>query len=184
MKLYQISAREADYGSLELFNTQALIDSMGFSQYRKLRASQSSIADIWPDSYGCFYDMFSTQSKEIASRPDVYIWMGVFLVLSAKAKDILNPLLRLFGEHLPFECGGKTYYVFSVHTIIEGKSDASDQLVFEANKVGTHKLFKTNSDSFSHLYCTDEFQSEVVKNKLVGIDFSVNLSISKSNIAI
>lgn len=188
MKLFKIIPNTVDFGGLEIFNTEELLKNLGVVRYRKLRSVQSSILDVWPNGHGGFYNMYSEDAEEITSIPDVYLWMNVFLVLSPKAKEILNPLLTIFGEFLPFECNGEIYFIFAVHSLIEPDTSNSEalinngvyagisSLVFKSEVVGSHILFKTSFDRFSHLYCTEQFRNAVESNFLTGLSFSTNLS--------
>jgi hypothetical protein len=188
VKLFKIIPSTIDFGTLEIFNTEELLKNLGVVRYRKLRSVQSSIVDVWPKSHGGFYNMYSADAEEISSVPDVYIWMNVFLVLSPKAKEILSPLLTIFGEFLPFECNEKIYFIFVVHSLIEPDTSESEvlinnevyagisSLVFKSEIVGSHILFKTSFDRFSHLYCTEKFRNVVETNFLTGISFSTDLS--------
>lgn len=188
MKVYKVSLDSSTYGSLEIFNTKELMAAFGIVKYRKLRSTQESIADKWPQSHGGFYDLFSEKAEEISESPDVYLWMNVFLVLSLKAKNILSPLLEIFGEFLPFECAGEEYYIFSVYSMIEPDPTKSatiskdgvyagiSSLSFKPETIGTHVIFKSAFDRFNHLYCTEKFKSIIEFNKLTGLTFSTKLT--------
>ncbi|WP_444893711.1 imm11 family protein [Microbulbifer sp. TRSA001] len=188
MKLYKISSDSSKYGSVETFNTKELMSAFGIVKYRKIRSIQQSISDKWPKSHGGFYEMFSEEARELSKIPDVYLWMNVFLMVSKKAKDVLSPLLDIFGEFLPFECNGDEYFIFSVYSVIEPDPSKSkillndgiyagiSSLSFKPETIGTHILFKTSFDRFSYLYCTDKFKDIIESNELTGLHFSTDLS--------
>lgn len=189
MKIYKLTADVAQYGSLEIFNTEELITAFGVVKYRKLRSVQTSIADKWPKSHGGFYDMYSQEAQPLSRSPDVYLWMNVFLMLSPRAMEVLHPLLHLMGEFLTFECDDQEYYLFAAHNVVEPDLSQShpisdDQggyggvasLAFKASSIGTQILFKTNFDRFSHLYCTEQFKRTIDSAKLKGLLLSSDLS--------
>lgn len=185
MKIYRLDRITEEYGSLEI-NSRILIDAFGKFAYKGLHKSTQSIASKWPSCSGAYYDMYSLETKEITDIPDIYLWHRSFLVLSAKAKELLETTLGVFGEFLSFKHHGIEHFLFSSFSLIEADKDKSESLVeggltigikslvFPPENIGTHPLFKSNFDRCNNLYCT-----ETVKNKLLNSDLTLGVTFSE-----
>lgn len=188
MNIYRLERMKDDFGMLEL-NAPAIAEVFGDLGFEDLRESLGSVADDWPVTTGVFYELFSTDVKEIQLAPDVYVWNGCFLSLSPKAKDKLGSLLAPFGEFLTFLYRGETHYLFSCHHQVAADPKKSEELIengdpmgikslaFPSESIGTCPLFKTEFDYYDHLYCTDTFKKAALSHDLVvGVSFEADLS--------
>jgi len=131
---------------------------------------------------------FESESKNNAV-PDISVWNSSCLVLSAKAKDVLKPMLSNIGEFLPLEGG---YVVFNCVDSIAGDAIDASKSAFEIDaedsmhipKVLTlldHKiegkiLFKPGFAHNSFLICQSNFKKAVEEHQLGGVVFEENLA--------
>ncbi len=188
MNIYRIDPITEEFGLLEL-NSKAITEVFGDLGYDDLRELEDSVADEWPQCSGAFYDMYSEVAGEITNTPDIYIWNGCFLALSAQAKLKLESKLKIFGEFLPFNCRGENHYLFSSYSIVDEDPATSEELIengapmgikslsFPAEDVGTKPIFKTEFDNFDHLYCSESFKETLLNSGLtLGATFSSDLS--------
>lgn len=188
MKFYRLQAMNSLFGQLEV-DSMELMDAYGYNAFDDLRKSTASIKSKWPECYGIFYDMTTTDSKVIEDEPDLYIWNESFLMLSTKAKEAIGGLLEPFGEFLVAKnAKQQDIYLFQVQSNIEpteersslhfnnGVPDGVEALEFDAASVGTNPVFKTSFDGCMNLYCSERFKNAVVASSLNGVAFNDSLS--------
>lgn len=106
MKLYRLTRCLDQYGLLT-FNGDHLLEILGRRVFRSLRSTTQSISETWPEIHGWFDAVEG--NVEITDRPDLYLWNDTILVLSPKARSVLNDQLKNLGEFLPFDCGGSVF---------------------------------------------------------------------------
>ncbi|MDN3638777.1 hypothetical protein QWY82_08155 [Simiduia curdlanivorans] len=131
---------------------------------------------------------FESDSKTNAV-PDISVWNSSCLVLSTKAKSVLEPMLANIGEFLLLE---DEFFVFNCLESIAGDAvdgskstfeiDAEDSmhipkaLTLLADKVAGKVLFKPGFAHNSFLLCDSAFKDVVEKHELGGVVFEGNLA--------
>jgi len=122
-----------------------------------------------------------------ATIPDISCWIGATLILSSKAYNILNPLLGSYGEFLPVQCYGDTFYIYNCLTL--GKVDELQskqrffesevigviKLTFETNDISSKPIFKTTYTNCLDIFCNQNIKNIVQENELTGVIFSEDL---------
>ena len=131
---------------------------------------------------------FESDSKN-NSVPDISVWNSSCLVLSSKAKEVLEPMLASIGEFLPLE---DNFFVFNcldsiAGDAIDGSQSAFDidteesmhipkKLILLDDKIAGKVLFKPGFAHNSFLLCDSAFKDVVVKHHLGGVAFEENLA--------
>lgn len=122
-----------------------------------------------------------------ATIPDISCWIGATLILSPRAYSILNPLIHSYGEFLPVQCYGETFYIFNCLTLgkvnesqseqrfFEGEVVGINKLIFEANDISDKPIFKTTYTNCLDVFCDENIKNTVQQNKLTGVIFNTNL---------
>ncbi|MES2674436.1 MAG: hypothetical protein V4660_09350 [Pseudomonadota bacterium] len=126
------------------------------------------------------------KSKKI---PDIALWGGMNLIISEKAKQILNDVLKDNGEYYPLVGPCKNYWFYNPikrlgNEVInlektkslyfdDGSWDKLENLVFksDAEKI-VPALFTLEIDRGVRLYCNSDFKEKVEKQGITGIWFS------------
>ena len=132
--------------------------------------------------------IFDSDSKK-NSIPDISVWNYSCLILSAKAKHILEPTLKDKGEFLPLNNG---YSLFNCldsiggETIDQSKSrfnlESEDsihipkELTLLPDTIKGKQLFKPGFAHNSFLLCNSEFKQLADENNLGGVVFEENLA--------
>ena len=185
MKLYRLVEDGERYGTL-VFDGDLLRESLGWKVMLKLSSLTTDIADKWPQINGWFHSLY--EDKGIDDKPDVFVTAYAWLVLSSKARALLEPVLYKAGEFLPFDCDGEAYYLLVPHVIIpvdenlseynfvDGDHRGTKKVVFRPEEVGVHTLFKTDFDYHLNLFCSEKFKSLVEMHKLTGVHFDEQLA--------
>lgn len=122
-------------------------------------------------------------------KPDISVWNYSCLVLSAKAKAALEPLLKEVGEFLPLADG---FWLFNCLDSVGGEVvnheksrfqvEAAEsvhiprELFLKEDKIVSKVLFKPGFSHNSFLLCTDTFKTAVDKNGLAGVVFEKDLA--------
>ncbi len=136
----------------------------------------------------------SSSSKKKAEAPDLSVWNMSCLVMSGKAKKVLEPLLKQHGEILPLNDG---FYLFNCLESVDSKAVDGEQSSFEIEPVsnsstellGTPKklvllssaikgkeIFKPGFSQNSFLICQNKFKTLVEEASLGGLIFEENLA--------
>ena len=131
---------------------------------------------------------FKSDSKK-AIHPDISTWNMSCLVLSGKAKRVLEPLLRDYGELLSLEEG---YYLFNCLKSVSGDVVDPEKTAFEIesersahipkslallpDKISGISLFKPGFALNTFLICQDDFKGAVESAELGGVLFEENLA--------
>ena len=126
------------------------------------------------------------QSNEI---PDISVWNLSCLVLSDKAKKVLEPELKSMGEFLPLKNG---FYIYNCLNSVDDDVIDQTQSSIEINysdpaqrpqklylleeKVSEKFLFKPAFAHHGFLVCLDGFKEIVESHYLSGILFESNLT--------
>ena len=120
--------------------------------------------------------------------PDISTWNLSCLVLSEKAKKVLEPELKSMGEFLPLKNG---FYIYNCLNSVDDDVIDQTQSSIEINhsdpaqrlqklylleeKVSEKFLFKPAFAHHSFLVCLDEFKEKVELHNLSGILFESDL---------
>jgi len=122
-----------------------------------------------------------------ATIPDISRWIGATLILSPRAYNILNPLIDSYGEFLPVQCYGETFYIFNCLTLGKADETMSEKSFFEGEVIGINKLtfekndildkpiFKTTYTNCLDIFCNNDIKNIIQKNKLNGVIFNESL---------
>lgn len=136
-----------------------------------------------------------TQIKGADKLPDISYWTTSHMVLNQKAYDVLSSNLEAYGEFLPVNVEGNSYYVFNTLKLVDESfinSDMSER-EYEGDgelkmQVGLHKLkfkedllkdtlvFKTEYDTYLNIFCGDEFKNMIEMAGLTGVLFKEDLA--------
>lgn len=120
--------------------------------------------------------------------PDIFTWHDATLLLSSRAYRLLVNSLKPYGEFLPVEAGGETFYIFNCFEIgdvdeetIEHEYDSNMRLglkYFESKLTNEERLvLKTPIESCLTLYCNKRFKAMVCSLALTGLQFDPGLLI-------
>ena len=187
MKLYRLVRLVEQFGTL-ILDGDLLREALGRKILLKSTMLSENIGDKWPEISCWFHSIHEDEAME--EKPDIYLTESMWLVLSERAKKLLEPELRKAGEFLPFDCIGEPYYLLvphhiipvdedkSEHYLIQGVTQGTEKVVFRNEDVGLHVLFKTDFDNGINLYCSEKFKKSVEKHNLSGIHFDTNLARS------
>lgn len=186
--IYLIENDGYDFKWLRL-ETHDIIDLMpeeySLKQIHRFSLHNLSLGEYWKDVSTTFKPNFDRIDDPI---PDVSLWLGhASLVLSEKAFDTLGDLLKDFGEFLPIDCNGTTFYIFNCRVLANADESKSKQVIFNGEVVGIEKIvfdesetigkliFKSKYNSCVNLFCGDAVKNAVEKHALKGIVFSSDL---------
>lgn len=136
-----------------------------------------------------------TQIKGADNLPDISYWTTSHMVLNQKAYDSLSNNLSTYGEFLPVNVEGNSYYIFNVLKLVDESFVNLDMSEREYEgegelkmQVGLHKLkfredlledtlvFKTEFDTYLNIFCGDEFKNMVEMAGLTGVLFKEDLA--------
>jgi len=120
--------------------------------------------------------------------PDICTWNDATLVFSPRAHRLLVDSLKSYGEFLPVEVEGDTYYIFNCFEIgdlnedkIEYEYEGNIQLglkYIEFKSTNEERLvFKTPKESCLTLFCNKRFKEMICTLGLSGLQFDPNLLI-------
>lgn len=185
MTLYRLVKEREKFGGL-ILDGELMREALGRKILLNAPLLSVHIGDKWPPLSGCFHAENKRGSRKL--NPDLYLTEYMWLILSARSKKLLTPLLRKAGEFLPFDCDGEPYYLLvphhiisvnedeSEHYVIQGITQGTEKVVFRDEDVGLHVLFKTAFDNGLNLYCAEKFKKAVENYDLTGIYFDTNLA--------
>jgi hypothetical protein len=126
-----------------------------------------------------------SKSKTI---PDIALWSGVNLIVSEKAKKILDGVIKDNGEYYPLAGACKTYWFYNPikrlgNEIIDlekttslyfddGSWDKLENLVFKSDaEKCVPALFTLEIDCGVKLYCNSAFKNKTEEHGLTGLIF-------------
>jgi hypothetical protein len=172
--------------------TLKITDIMGISpddvderKVMKFNKFNLPMSEWWNVIKTCYKQIEGNPPAEI---PDIYVWRSGAIVLSPKAYSALNEDLSSYGELLPLECEGQTYYLFNCLTLGQADEINSEQEVEGGAFMGVKKIafntvdvtgkliFKTTFDRCSTLYCGAEFKNILTSKSLTGVIFKEDLA--------
>jgi len=132
------------------------------------------------------YPVFNKADKK-KSIPDIGVFQGR-LFLGTTAYEILKPLIENDGEFLSAIYEQGDGYIFTplrvveevdgLDTEISKKNDWGDviHLAFHEDRVTDWKVFRTEYNAYTSLYCQQEVKDAIEKAQLTGLYFSPDLS--------
>lgn len=180
MSIYRISTDIDDYmfftiDDLDVYEKMDDFDIDGFGQPLKFKWDAPS-AEFIPSDSGS------------TTLPDITQWNDTDLIISTKAKELLDSTLKGLGEYYPLAGKCKDYMLFNPvdrmgNDIIDldrtksiyfddGSWDRLESLVFneKADSIAP-PLFTIEIDRGVNLYCSDSFKKIIEKSGLQGLTF-------------
>lgn len=118
--------------------------------------------------------------------PDISKWINASLVLSPKAHRLLGQILTPWGELLPIDIFGETYYIFNCLTSVAANEKLSEKEYFDDEEIGIKRvafeskltidklIFKTPFQNCLDLYCTDKLKDIINSFGLTGVVFDTD----------
>lgn len=166
---------------IDIYAIEDAIDEfLGEDAFYNASIDNTSLASAWEDVGGTFNDTGLTKHSK---APDITVWNGVYLILSEKAHQALEPLLSSAGEFLPITISGERHQLFNCRRIVEVDESKSKQETINGEYLGllsiafhpstelTNLICKTRFDNCSTLYCNDELRKVITDRKLGGMAF-------------
>ncbi|PUA26402.1 MAG: hypothetical protein B0W54_21785 [Cellvibrio sp. 79] len=117
------------------------------------------------------------------AMPDIMVRNGR-LFLSIAAYDALSPIIAEHGEFLPITYEGNNGFIFNVLSVAEDVFETDKRpcnqndfgevqsLSFHNNKIEKMALFRTATDGYLEIYCSEALREAIEKSQLKGIKFS------------
>ena len=118
--------------------------------------------------------------------PDIAEHQGRLFV-SAKAYDVLYPLLKNDGEFLPVTCADGNGYMFNPLRLAEelgalneaycvkNEWDEVEHIAFHEDKLTSVTAFRTEFDDYLSLFCNEKLKQAVEQHQLTGVTFNASL---------
>ncbi|BCD97693.1 hypothetical protein [Marinagarivorans cellulosilyticus] len=166
---------------IDIYAVEDAIDTqLGEDTFYNAALSNIELTSAWSDVGGTLND---TGLAKGARAPDISIWNGIYLILSAEAFGQLNPILADAGEFMPITLAGSTYQLFNCRRIVNVDENASEtetingeylglkSIRFESSAELTNTVCKTKFDNCSSLYCSENFKKKLENLKLYGLQF-------------
>jgi hypothetical protein len=151
-------------------------------------AAPDRYLDYWVKPDVTFYR--EDEYPQAFAIPDLTLW-GEFLVLNGKAYDTLSSKLGSYGEFLPVNCEGITYYLLNVLTFAEdhnalnkaeseyyemdGLRTGLKKITFKEEQLEGVLLFRAEYEGYGRIFCSSEFKQLVEALKLKGLKFRTEL---------
>lgn len=115
--------------------------------------------------------------------PTMCVWTGPNLIFSEKAHAIFRLMLEDYGEFLPIDVTGHTFYIFNNLTDVEPDLEQSSHTNADLTDIKTIKfkadqdrlLFKSNWEGSSCCFCSDRFKELYDEYEMTGFVFSEDL---------
>ncbi|TNC84210.1 MAG: hypothetical protein CSH37_11740 [Thalassolituus sp.] len=116
--------------------------------------------------------------------PSISIWTGSCLIFSERAHAIFRLMLAEYGEFLPLDVHGFTYYIFNNLTDVEPDMSKSwyadegvrrvDSLVF-GEDADSKLLFRSGWEGCTACFCSETFKQLCHEYEIEGLEFSEDL---------
>ncbi len=138
------------------------------------------------DSWGKVTTAFahSPVYPEAVKIPSIFVWAGSCLIFSEKAHAVFRLMLDEYGEFLPIDVSGFTYYIFNNLTDVEPDLTRSYYDDERTKKVGALKftdstsemlLFRSAWEGCTASFCNEKFRLLCIEYELDGLIFNDNL---------
>jgi hypothetical protein len=141
-----------------------------------------SYIDKWSKPQGKFKPLPDwPHANEI---PDVILFNGSVLVLSQRACSLMRPGLEEYGEFLPVDVRGRTFYILNVlkrvniddektkWNMLYGTIESVKQLIFDDQALTKASLFYCDEYPAHGLYCTTPFKQSIEDLSFNGLIFN------------
>jgi hypothetical protein len=116
--------------------------------------------------------------------PSISTWSGSCLIFSERAHAIFRLMLAEYGEFLPLDVHGFTYYIFNNFTdlspdmeksrYVSEETKALESLVFGDDAAGK-LLFKSNWEGSTACFCNETFKQLCDEYEIEGLMFLEDL---------
>jgi hypothetical protein len=144
--------------------------------------NDTRLADFWAPVKTSFEP--SPVYPEAVKIPSISVWAGSCLIFSERAYAIFRLMLADYGEFLPLDVHGFTYYIFNNLTDIEPDMVKSwyaaegvkrvKSLVF-GDDAADKLLFKSNWEGSRACFCNEAFKQLCHEYDIEGLDFIEDL---------
>ena len=177
--IYQLDYDSDKYKSLYI----SALQLVRIMKDKNKSPSDYSLQSNWADVKGSLAQKKPGAADDI---PDITFW-NKNPVLSPMAYDVLRETLIAYGELLPVNINGATWYVFNILEFGDSfiEQSASKQKTEDGDARGVESLsfiegqlplvFKTEFDKRHRVFCNEEFKRLVEQNELSGLVFSADL---------
>ncbi|WKE65424.1 hypothetical protein PVT67_17425 [Gallaecimonas kandeliae] len=155
-------------------------EKLGLKIFQQSDTNLSLVEDWVP--FDC--SLFEMPEAEALQKPDIFLWLDIYLVLNKKAYDTLAPSLNNFGEFLPLTVNGEPHHLFNC-LIFGQENEAKTTYKYDAGiPTGlTHLefveedkiLFKSQISFCGSLFCNDNFKMLCEESFIKGLRFEENL---------
>lgn len=140
------------------------------------------LADLWTPVKTSFEP--SPVYPQAAKIPSISTWSESCLIFSEKAHAIFRLMLADYGEFLPLDVKGFTYYIFNNLTDVDSDMSKSwyaaegvrrvESLVFGADSE-SKLLFRSSWQGCSVCFCNDTFKQLCHEYEIEGLQFIEDL---------
>jgi len=192
MSVYRVCEDFENFLSFDC-TPEELQSKMGENFLYMLNLSGPEAQPDWIKPNGLF--RLDEQNTTASQLPDISYWATSHPVFNQKAYNALATPLESYGEFLPVNVQGNTYYIFNILNVLDESFidlDKSEQefetIDGETMRTGLHKLqfkenllndtlvFKTAYDDYINVFCNDKFKQLVEEADLKGITFKLDLA--------
>lgn len=185
MRVFKVYDDSTEFSSFSL-DLEAVLDVLdphiGEQAAMQFSQNNTALSEFWRP-----IDVTMRMNDGSANKvSDLTLWRGASLIMSDRAVGALTPMLSSFGEFLPLQFEGKRFALFNCRNEIDADPHASVRIEEAGYFMGVEKLvfsdnvdspiFKSPFENNRNLFCTDEFRSAVLENRLGGIYFGQDLT--------
>ena len=183
MSIYRI--HNDDRYTVYHISSSEVINKLGRAYPIHIDHSPVRYADVWPDEFAIAF--LADVDSDATEVPDISL-SGGKLYLSEAAYAALGELLKNDGEFLAVQHQGGSGYLFNPLVIAEEHGALnSERTVYDPHgnlehfefiesALGSAVVFRTELDSFTGLFCQDNFKQAVSDTGLTGISFQPDLA--------
>ena len=182
MSFFKITNDFENYWSFIISNVELFSKMPAYDPRFK---AKSKLSDwVKPDAEFYPSENYSGNS-EVPKIPDITTWLYGNLILNERAFQCLENELAAYGEFLPVNCEGQSYFVFNTLNVIDdsainqelSEQDIQDGIYMGVKKLGfiesaiSSSIFKTSFDKALYSYCSQNLIKKVQDSNIQGLKF-------------
>ncbi len=184
--IYQIKSIHEEFKTLsldpdDLFNQ--VPDPDDVYKILKQPGTNDSLLSVWKNISSSMRDVYDNNP----AKPDVSIWLFVYLLVNQKAYNALKDHLKESGEFLPLMVDGEQMYIFNcleygkedkdlcLTDYIDGIACGLKSLAFDEDDTKDKVLFKSKMQGGNRLFGSDKFKQLCDDNDLRGLRYDEDL---------